>query len=193
LGLEKYIDVVRPLDSDGVQDSDEKQFVELMASSREALEVPTLINYLREKASDGRITREELEYSSNFAGLVKGLYSEIYKAKNLYENNAQFRIADPLKTIDYSSSLGLRLGFDRELAKDAAAKAIGYYGIAVVDRKLPEDFNEISLLTNATQIDKYRDKLVDFSPIVFYSVDGNNFVLIPDAGRETWMILVLIY
>jgi len=43
-------------------------------------------------------------------------------------------------------------------------------------------------LTNATQIDEYGDKLVDFSPIVFYSVDGNNFVLIPDAGRETWML-----
>ncbi|MCS7367687.1 MAG: hypothetical protein NDF52_07400, partial [archaeon YNP-WB-062] len=188
LGLEKYIDVVKPLDNDGVQDSNEKQFVELMASSREALDVPTFINYLREKASDGRITREELEYSSNFAGLVKGIYSEIYKAKNLYENNTQFRITDPLKTIDYSTSLGLRLGFDRELAKDATAKAIGYYGIAVVDRELPEDFNEISLLTKATQIDKYGDKLIDFSPIVFYSVDGNNFVLTPDAGRETWML-----
>jgi len=43
-------------------------------------------------------------------------------------------------------------------------------------------------LTNATQIDEYGDKLVDFSPIVFYSVDGNNFVLTPDAGRETWML-----
>ena len=188
LGLEKYIDVVRPLDSDGVQDGNEKQFVELMASSREALEVPTFINYLEDKTSDGRITREELEYSSNFASLVKGLYSEIYKAKNLYENNTQFKITDPLKTIDYSTSLGLRLGFDKELAKDATAKAIGYYGIAVVDRKLPEDFDEISLLTNATQIDKYGDKLVDFSPIVFHSVYGNNFVLTPDAGRETWML-----
>jgi len=188
LGIEKYIEIVKPLDNDGVQGSNEKQFVELMASSREALDIPTFISYLKDKASDGRITREELEYSSNFASLVKGIYSEIYKAKNLYENNTQFKITDPLKTIDYSTSLGLRLGFDRELAKDATAKAIGYYGIAVVDRELPEDFNEISLLTNATQIDKYGDKLVDFSPIVFYSVDGNNFVLTPDAGRETWML-----
>jgi hypothetical protein len=100
----------------------------------------------------------------------------------------KFKIKDPIKTIDYSSGLGLRLGFDKELAKDATAKAIGYYGIAVVDRKLPENFDEISLLTRATQIDKYGEKLVDFSPIVFKSVDGNNFVLIPDAGRETWML-----
>jgi hypothetical protein len=107
------------------------------------------------------------------------LYDEIHNLKHLYENNPKLKIEDPMKTIDYSSGLGLRLGFDRELAKDATAKAIGYYGIAVVDRKLPEDFNEISLLTNATQIDEYGDKLVDFSPIVFHSVDGNNFVLIP--------------
>jgi hypothetical protein len=100
----------------------------------------------------------------------------------------KFKIKDPVKTIDYSSGLGLRLGFDRELAKDATVKAIAYYGIAVVDRKLPENLSEISLLTNATQIDKYGDKLVDFSPLVFSSVDGNNFVLIPDAGRETWML-----
>jgi len=188
LGLEKYIDIVKPLDNDEAQDSNEKQFVELMASSREALDVPTFINYLKDKTSDGRVTRGELEYSSNFASLVKGIYSEIYKAKNLYENNTQFKITNPLKTIDYSTNLGLRLGFDKELAKDATVKAIGYYGIAVVDRELPEDFNEISLLTKATQIDKYGDKLVDFSPIVFHSVYGNNFALTPDAGRETWML-----
>jgi hypothetical protein len=188
LGLEKYIDIVKPLDNDGVQDSNERQFVELMANSKKALDVPTFINYLKEKASNGIITDEELKHSNNFASLINRLYDEIHNLKHLYENNPKLKIEDPMKTIDYSSGLGLRLGFDRELAKDATAKAIGYYGIAVVDRKLPEDFNEISLLTNATQIDKYGDKLVDFSPIVFHSVYGNNFVLTPDAGRETWML-----
>jgi hypothetical protein len=188
LGLEKYIDVVKPLDNDGIQDSNERQFVELMANSKKVLDVPTFINYLKEKASDSIITDEELKYSNNFASLVNRLYDEIYNLKNLYENNPKLKIEDPIKTIDYSSGLGLRLGFDKELAKDATAKAIGYYGIAIVDRKLPENFDEISLLTKATQIDKYGDKLVDFSPIIFHSVDGNNFVLIPDAGRETWML-----
>jgi len=188
LGLEKYIDIVKPLDNDGVQDSNEKQFIELMANSRKILDVPTFINYLKEKASDGIITDEELKYSNNFASLVNRLYDEIYNLKHLYESNPQLKIEDPMKTIDYSSGLGLRLDFDKELATDATAKAIGYYGIAVVDRELPEDFNEISLLTNATQIDKYGDKLIDFSPIVFHSVYGNNFVLTPDAGRETWML-----
>jgi hypothetical protein len=187
-GLEKYIDVVKPLDNDGAQNSNERQFVELMANSKKVLDVPTFINYLKEKASDSIITDEELKYSNNFASLVNRLYDEIYNLKNLYENNPKLKIEDPIKTIDYSSGLGLKLGFDKELAKDATAKAIGYYGIAVVDRKLPENFDEISLLTKATQIDNYGNKLVDFSPIVFKSVDGNNFVLIPDAGRETWML-----
>ena len=188
LGLGKYIDIFRPLDNDEVQDTNEKQFVELMAKNKEILEIPTLIRYLKDKASDGIITEDELKYSSNFASLVKNLYNIIYEEKNLYENNPNLRIINPLQTIDYSSDLGLRLGFDKELAKDATAKAIGYYGIAVVDRKLPENFDEIYLLTRATQIDKYGDKLVDFSPIVFYSVDGNHYVLIPDAGRETWLL-----
>jgi hypothetical protein len=67
-------------------------------------------------------------------------------------------------------------------------KLLDIMGLQLLIGKLPENFDEISLLTKATQIDKYGDKLVDFSPIVFNSVDGNNFVLIPDAGRETWML-----
>lgn len=185
-----YIYLIAPLDNDRVQDLNEKNFVDLIVNNSKILVVPTFYNYLREKASDGRITDEELRYSSNFASLVNGIYDAIYGAKNVYEDYmyGKFKIKDPVKTIDYSSGLGLRLGFDRELAKDATVKAIAYYGIAVVDRKLPENLSEISLLTNATQIDKYGDKLVDFSPLVFSSVDGNNFVLIPDAGRETWML-----
>jgi hypothetical protein len=184
------VSLILPLDSDRMQDSNERAFINLIADNSRILAVPTFSNYLREKASDGVITDEELKYSSNFASLVNGIYDTIYDAKNIYEDYmyGKFKIKDPMKKIDYSSSLGLRLGFDRELAKNATAKAIAYYGIAVVDRKLPENFDEISLLTRATQIDKYGDKLVDFSPIVFHSVDGNNFVLIPDAGRETWML-----
>jgi len=184
------VNLILPLDSDRMQDSNERAFINLIADNSRILAVPTFSNYLREKASDGVITDEELKYSSNFASLVNGIYDTIYDAKNIYEDYmyGKFKIKDPMKKIDYSSSLGLRLGFDRELAKNATAKAIAYYGIAVVDRKLPENFDEISLLTKATQIDKYGEKLVDFSPIVFHSVDGNNFVLIPDAGRETWML-----
>jgi len=45
----------------------------------------------------------------------------------LHENNPKLQIVDPIRTVDYSSRLGLRLGFGRELA--------------VADRKLPEDFD----------------------------------------------------
>jgi len=89
--------------------------------------------------------------------------------KNLHDNN-------PIKTIDYSASLGLRLGLDKKLASGATIRAIGHYGIAVVDRELPEDFGEISFLTKATEIDNFGGKLVNFSPIVFHSVYGNDFL-----------------
>jgi hypothetical protein len=185
-----YIYLIAPLDNDRVQDLNEKNFVDLIANNSKILVVPAFSRYLEKQASDGVITGEELKYSSNFASLVNGIYDSIYGAKNVYEDYlyGKFKIKDPLKTIDYSSGLGLRLGFDKELAKDATVKAIAYYGIGVVDRNLPENFDEIFLLTKATQIDKYGDKLVDFSPIVFKSVDGSDFVLIPDAGRETWML-----
>jgi len=126
--------------------------------------------------------------SSNFSHLVKGLYNVVYEVKSLYENTQNLKISDPVKIIDYSSNLGLRLGFDKELAKNATIKAIAYYGVAVVDRRLPENLGEIYLLTRGTQIDGYGDKLVDFSPIVFHSVGGAHYVLTPDAGRETWML-----
>ena len=181
-GLEEYLFLVKPLDEDGVQDRNEREFVELLLENRKILVIPTFINYLKEKASDGLITDEELKYSNNFSQLVNGLYDVVKEARI---------VDDPIKTTDYSSNLGLRLGFDKELAKNATIKAIGYYGIAIVDRKLPENFDEISLLARGTQIDGYGDKLVDFSPIIFYSVDGNHYVLVPDVGRETWMLCLL--
>jgi len=41
------------------------------------------------------------------------------------------------------------------------------------------------LLTNCTQISK---DIADFSPIIFYSVDGNNYVLESDIPRNTWIL-----
>ena len=183
----KYIPLIAPLDNDRFQDVNEKQFVDLIIENNKLLTIPTYFRYLKERASDGIITGDELTYSNNFSTLVKGLYDLIYKLQ-WYRDPFKPYVRDPIRTTDYSSNLGLRLGFDRELAKDATIKAIGYYGIAVIDRDLPEEFQSISLLTRATQIDKYGDKLVDFSPIVFHSVDGNNVILTPDVGRETWML-----
>jgi hypothetical protein len=185
-----YVSLIAPLDNDRVQDFNEKNFVDLVVNNSRILVVPSFYNYLREKASDGVITGEELRYASNFASLVNGIYDAIYGAKNVYEDYmyGKFKIKDPIKTIDYSSGLGLRLGFDKELARNATAKAIAYYGIAVIDRELPEEFQAIGLLTRATQIDRYGDKLVDFSPMTSYSSDGNNYVYVIDAGKSTWVL-----
>jgi hypothetical protein len=183
-----YVYLIAPLDNDRIQDLNEKNFVDLIVNNSKILVVPTFSSYLEKQASDGVITDEELKYSSNFASLVNGIYGTIYDAKSLYENNGNLRIREPIKTIDYSSGLGLRLGFDKELARNATVKAIAYYGIAVIDRKLPENFDEISLLTKATQIEKYGDKLIKFSPMISYSSDGNNYVYVIDAGKSTWVL-----
>ena len=178
-GLDKiYIYLIAPLDNDKYQDSNEKSFVDKLLRHQNILKIPTYFKYTENITSDGLITDEELESFDKFTNLVEELYNFIGQVGTL----------NLIKTVDYSSNLGLKMGFDKEIAKWATVKAIGYYGIAVVDKGLPENFDEIYLLTKATQIDKYGDKLVDFSPIVFYSVDGENFVLIPDAGIETWML-----
>jgi hypothetical protein len=191
-GLEKYIEIVKPLDNDGVQDSNERQFVELMANSKKALDVPTFISYLREKASDGRITDEELKYSNNFASLVKGLYDEISKFYFI-KNGQKVYIDDKINVTDYASDLGLRLGFDKNLASNATTKAIAYYGIAVRKDNLPEDFDAVSLLTKGTQIEKYGNNLVNFDPIVVKDAKGNVIVIESyDKGRDTWMIAHLL-
>jgi len=173
-----------------MQDFNEKNFVDLIVNNSKILVVPAFSRYLEKQASDGVITDEELRYASNFTSLVNKIYDTIYDAKNIYEDYmyGKFKIKDPVKTIDYSSDLGLRLGFDRELAKDATAKAIAYYGIAVVDRELPEEFQAIGLLTRATQVDRYGDKLIKFSPMTSYSSDGNNYVYVIDAGKSTWVL-----
>jgi hypothetical protein len=161
---------------------------------------------LKDKISDGIITNDELKRSTNFSHLVKGLYDVVISEADLNKNDPNLQISDPIKTIDYSSNLGLKLGFDKKFARDATIKAIGYYGIAVNDRKLPEHFEAITLLTKGTQIEKYGDNLVDFEPIVFKNVHYWNLGEDPDyeikvgdvvigsydKARDTWMIAELL-
>ncbi|NHV98761.1 MAG: hypothetical protein HA496_03845, partial [Thaumarchaeota archaeon] len=54
------------------------------------------------------------------------------------------------------------------------------------EKGLPRlDKDSAWLLTNATQISK---DIADFSPIVFYSIDGNNYVLESNVPRNTWIL-----
>jgi hypothetical protein len=206
LGLKDYYKLFIPLDNDTIQDNNEKEFVGLVANNKEILIIPTYLNYLKDKISDGVITNDELKHSTNFSHLVKGLYDIIISEADLNKNDTNLQISDPIKTIDYSSNLGLKLGFDKEFARDATIKAIGYYGIAVNDRKLPEHFEAITLLTKGTQIEKYGDNLVDFEPIVFKSVHywnvgessenqmkvGDVIIGSYDKARDTWMVAELL-
>ena len=84
---------------------------------------------------------------------------------------------------------GYELINDLELSerklRDESLLALKNYSIALVDLNLPYEREGLLMLIEASEINP---AIVDFSPIVFHSVDGNNFVLIPDAGRETWML-----
>ncbi|MEM2941514.1 MAG: hypothetical protein QW304_08200, partial [Thermoproteota archaeon] len=69
-------------------------------------------------------------------------------------------------------------------------QALNNLTIAYKQLKLPEHSKEsIWLLTNATQLSK---DIVDFSPIVFKSVDDNNAYLIPEPARETWLTVEIL-
>ncbi|AKG38397.1 hypothetical protein MA03_02715 [Infirmifilum uzonense] len=216
---QSYIDLIKPLDNDGKQDLNEREFVDLLSEYQKFLVIPTYLNYLRNQTSDGIISNEELNYSKNFSSLVERLYENVLKGKidelKVKANNApdkweaeeilkkarileeilNKRIVDnsTINVLDYSSSLGLKLNFDRELASNATAKVLGYYGIAVVERKLPEEFDAISLLTKATQDKIYGENIVDFEPIVINDA-ANRTILIGslDIGRDTWMLAHLL-
>ena len=95
---------------------------------------------------------------------------------------------DKAGDLEYAIELASRLGFDGGWATDATVKAIGEYAVAVREEQLPEEFEALELLTQGTQDKTYGAKLVDFSPIVFHSVDGNDVVLSMDAPRDTWML-----
>jgi hypothetical protein len=205
LGLKDYIDIIKPLDEEPFLTNNNRQLIELMAGSKNILNISTFLNYLKDKVSDARINDEELRYLKNFASLVKGLYDVVISEADLNKNDPNLQISDPIKTIDYSSNLGLKLGFDKNFARDATIKAIGYYGIAVNDRKLPEHYEAINLLTKGTQIEKYGDNLVDFEPMVFKNVyyreigdwytslkHGDVVIGSYDKARDTWMIAELL-
>jgi hypothetical protein len=205
LGLKDYIDIIKPLDEEPFLTNNNRQLIELMAGSKNILNISTFLNYLKDKVSDARINDKELRYLKNFASLVKGLYDVVISEADLNKNDPNLQISDPIKTIDYSSNLGLKLGFDKNFARDATIKAIGYYGIAVNDRKLPEHYEAINLLTKGTQIEKYGDNLVDFEPMVFKNVyyreigdwytplkHGDVVIGSYDKARDTWMIAELL-
>ncbi len=172
-----------PLDQDGNMQPTEQEFDRTVIENKNLLVIPTLLNYYKNVASDGSINETELNKTINFSDLVNRLYEII--GENI--------ISNLIPITDYATTLGLQLNFDEVNATNATAKAIGYYAIAVKDEELPEELRSLKILTAGTQIEKYGDKLVDFSPIIFYSVDGNDYMLEIDKPRNTWMLAKQMY
>jgi hypothetical protein len=183
------VSLILPLDSDREQDANEKQFIDLIVEYRSMLAVPAFSNYLWRVVSDGSVSSEELERARNFAQLVVEIYETVLSEKSLYESYVwgYMRVKDPVRTADYSSNLALKLGLDRSKTSKAVAKALAYYGIAVVDRGLPENLEELAMLIEAVGIEGYGSKLVDFTPITFHSTEGD-FAYVIDSGRDAWML-----
>jgi len=172
-----------PLDVDGKMQLTELEFDRTVIENKDLLIIPTLVDYYKNVTSDGSISESELNKTINFSGLVNNLYGIISESTT----------SDLIPITDYAARLGLQLNFDEVKATNATAKAIGYYAIAVKDEGLPEELRSLKILTAGTQIEKYGDKLVDFSPIIFYSVDGNDYVLEIDKPRNTWMLAKQMY
>ena len=183
------VSLILPLDSDREQDANEKQFIDLIVEYRSMLAVPAFSNYLWRVVSDGSVSSGELERARNFAQLVVEIYETVLSEKSLYESYVwgYMRVKDPVRTADYSSNLALKLGLDGSKTSKAVAKALAYYGIAVVDRGLPENLEELAMLTEAVGIEGYGSKLVDFTPITFHSTEGD-FAYVIDSGRDAWML-----
>ncbi|RLE58636.1 MAG: hypothetical protein DRJ32_06075, partial [Thermoprotei archaeon] len=175
----EYLYLVEPLDADGLMQHEEKVFNDLVVASGDLLAIQTLLDYLYNKSRDGEITNEELSYASNFINIVNTIYSVIKQ-----EEKALDKVGDT----DYAATLALELGFDKVEASEATGKAIALYAVAVKSEVLPEELDALQQLTRCTQIQGYGDRLVDFSPIIFHSVDGKDYVLDIDGPRDTWML-----
>ena len=178
LGMEKFeiirvLDMIKVLDEDEEQDDNEKRFVEVLVENKELLNSNFYIYYLNEILKDKKVDDEEIKRFEIFSKNSKRIY-EILKNKNF-------------EILDYSLNLSLRFDSDKRILKNATTKAISYYSIAIVEEKLPENFEEISLLLKASEMEN-GDDLIDFPTLVFKSVDGKDFVYKTDVARNTWMI-----
>jgi hypothetical protein len=140
-------------------------------------------------------------YRASFIPSVKGLYrakaivkdasgnvsvSESFKMITLTETEERLRRICPNERIfekGYELVNDLNLS-DRKL-RNESLEALKNYSIALLDLSLPYERDGLSMLVEASE---QNPAIVDFEPIVFNSIDGNNFVLTPNAGRETWML-----
>jgi hypothetical protein len=94
LGLEEHWYLVAPLDADQEQDPLEKQLVELLARSKQALEIPVAREAVLDATRDGRVTPEELTHLEALlarAGALAQEYPEL--ARSTGSNHTLFHAA----------------------------------------------------------------------------------------------------
>lgn len=178
--LTNYLHIVKPLDSDGIMQENEKIFVDFLINNKKILPIKTFQNYLFNITSDGNVTNDELKRAENFAFVVSKAFDLI----------SQSDIAkDKILDTDYSAQLALLLGFDTEKAREATAKAIAYYAIAVKNLNLPEEIDALRILTRGSQVEKYGDHLMDFDPIMIKDVTNKTIVIqSKNIPRDVWML-----
>jgi len=140
-------------------------------------------------------------YRTSFVPSLKGIYEARAIAKDTSDNisiSESFKMISLTETEDRLRSIcpnekifekGYELINDLELSerklRDESLLALKNYSIALVDLSLPYAKEGLLRLIEASEINP---AIVDFEPIVFNSIDGNNFVLAPNAGRETWIL-----
>jgi len=118
----------------------------------------------------------------------QGIVSHIipWHDSNIVYKNA---INKTISSTDYSAQLALRLGFDAEKAREATAKAIAYYAVAVKDLNLPEEIDALRILTRGSQIEEYGDHLTDFDPIIIKDVTNRTIAIqSKNIPRDVWML-----
>ena len=179
----EYINLVKPLDEDGVQQQPEKIFLEKVLSHQDLFEVSNVRSYLQNVTRDGAVTESEADKTVNLIDLAA--YEKTYIWDDFRDdgimNSWQMR-----ECLEKGVELGLRLGFDSERATEPTAKAIALYSCAVERDRLPEEFNSLRTLTKCTQLEEGR-ALVDWSPITYRGV-GETYNITTDGSLSTWML-----
>ncbi|MBO3840119.1 MAG: hypothetical protein JTT17_04710 [Candidatus Brockarchaeota archaeon] len=139
------------------------------------------VNFLKDLPQFKENYKEVLPAYSKNSTLVKTAYDQFLRDDKALDKNYLF-----LEALKNYGKLNL---IDKNLYLQTI-QALNNLTIAYKQLKLPEHSKEsIWLLTNATQLSK---DIVDFSPIVFKSVDGNHVYLIPEPARETWLTVEIL-
>ena len=167
--------------------SDDNQ---LLIKSLEAYgkDATSFVNFVKSNSYDGLGFLKDLpQLAKNYQEVLPAYSANSTLIKIVYD---QFQ-RDPRVSFDRNELFlrGLKEYQDLNLIKKnlmiQTVQALNNLTLAY-QQGLPRlDKNSAWLLTNATQISK---DIADFSPIIFYSVDGNNYVLESDVPRNTWIL-----